>query len=115
MSFRTNLLDDAKNVFLNTAELAEEITYVPEEGSARHIKAIVIRERPDTALQDSGRSLQTQAELYVLKDRDLGITRVNKGEDKVIFPPDVEGESIEWRIVDIISKDDALWHLLAQR
>ncbi len=115
MSFKTNLLDDARNVFLNTAELAEEITYVPLDESARHIKAIVIRERPDTGLQDSGRTLQTQVELYILNDKDLGVKRVSKGEDKVILPVEVDGEPIEWRIVDIILKDEALWHLLAQR
>jgi hypothetical protein len=100
---------------LNKDELAEDITYAPPDESARHIKAIVIRERSDTGLEDTGRILQTQVELYILNDKDLGLIRVNKGEDKVRLPLEVDGEPIEWRVVDIISKDEALWRLVIQR
>ena len=115
MSFRTKLLDDAKKVFLNTAELAEDITYVSPDSSARHIKAIVIRQRPDSESQDTGRILQRQIEIYVLNDRDDGIASVNKGQDKVLLPIQIDGEAVSWAVVDIISKDDAMWHLLIQR
>ncbi len=115
MSFREKLKDDADKAFLNKDELAEDITYASADESIRHIRAIVVRERPDTGLEDGGRILQSQAELYILNDKDLGTTRVSKGEDKVMLPAEVDGEVVEWRVIDIISKDEALWHLLIQR
>lgn len=115
MSFKTDLLDDARNVFLNTAELAEEITYMPDEGSARHIKAIVIRERPGTEPQDAGRTLQSQLEIFILCDETDGVARVNKGKDRVILPQRPGEESLEWAVVEVISKDDAIWHLSIQK
>ena len=115
MSFREKLKSDAEKALLNKDELAEDITYVSPDESVRHIRAIVIRERSDTGLSDTGRILQTQAELYILNDNDLGVKSVRRGEDKVMLPPEVDGEPVEWRVIDVISKDEALWRLLIQR
>lgn len=41
MTFKTQLTDDLKNVFLNTDEFAESATYTPAGGTAKTISVII--------------------------------------------------------------------------
>ena len=115
MSFKSQLDDDAVNVFLNTDEFAESLVYTPYAGTPVTIKAIIVRERIDPGSEDHGRILQNQSEIYIANDADEGITSVDKGRDKVSFPKLVGGTAVDWSVVDVLSKDDGMWHLLVQK
>jgi len=113
MTFKSRIKEDALNCLLNTDEFAEEITYTPAGGQSRIIKALVDRDRKTPDRQDDSRTLQNQAEIFVLNDETLGISQINEIDDRIILS-DSGGSSKVCRIVEVLAKDDALWHLLAQ-
>ncbi len=113
MTFKSQLKEDVLKCFLNINEFAENITYTPAGGQARIIKALVNRGTISPSKEDSLRTLQNQAEIFVLNDETAGISSINKKDDKIILA-DFEGDSKECRIVEVLDKDDALWHLLVE-
>ncbi len=113
MTFKSRIKEDALICLLNTDEFAEEITYTPAGGHARIIKAIVDRNRIMPDRQDELRTLQNQAEIFVLNDETAGISLINKKDDRIALA-DLEGDLKEARIVEILNKDEALWHLLVE-
>lgn len=113
MTFKSQLKGDALNCLLNTNEFAESITYIPAGCSSRLIKAIVNRGQIKPSREDSLRTLQNQAELFVLNDEAAGISLINKKDDKIVLT-DLEGDTKEGRIAEVLNKDDALWHLLVE-
>jgi len=114
MSFKDNLATDANNVFLNTNEFAEDITYTPKGGSPKSIKAIIVRSRLDTGGEDAGRILRKQAEIYIANDATIGVDSIDKGDDKVQFPEIPGGSNITWAVLDIL-RTGKMWHLLVGR
>ena len=113
MAFKSQIKEDALNCFLNTDEFAEEITYTPAGGQERIIKAVVNRGKITPTRQDELHTLQNQAEVFVLNDETSGISLINKKDDRITLT-DLEGDLKECRIVEILNKDDALWHLLVE-
>lgn len=111
MSLKDQMALDAKSVFLNGGEFAEEIAYTPAGGSAKLIKAVVVRKELSPADENTGRSLKNQAELYILTDPLEGIAFINRRDDRITLS-DVEGVSKEARINDVLGKDEGMWHLL---
>ena len=83
MTFKSQLKEDALNCFLNTNEFAEEITYIPAGGLSRIIKALVRRGKITPAKQDDLRTLQNQAEVFVLNDEAAGISLINKKDERL--------------------------------
>lgn len=115
MTFKSQLDDDAVNVFLNSDEFAESITYTPSGGSPKTIKAVVSRERVDPDSQARGNVLINQAEIHIAKDSTYGVASVSKGADKVSFPAIIGGSNSTWLVIDIIKHDDGMFHLLVQK
>jgi hypothetical protein len=115
MSLKDQLSQDAVNSFLNSDEFGEAITYTPKDGAAKQITALVIRERLKPGDEDSGRILRNQCEVYIANDATNGVTSVDKGDDILAFPILLDEDSVEWVVVDIISKDSGMWHLLVSR
>lgn len=115
MTFKTQLSEDGKNLFLNTDEFAESIIYTPNGGSPKVIKALVVRERLQADGPDQGRVLNRQAEIYVANDAVQGIASVDKGNDTVSFPVFVEGSAVSWKVVEVLGKDEGMWHLAVMR
>lgn len=115
MSFKDNLLNDAKNTFLNTSELAEEISYTPLDQDSKTINAIVVRESIELGSEDQGRILQKQCQIYIANDETAGVDSINKNGDIVSFPIRIGEDAVDWAIVDILKKDEGMWHLLMQR
>src|SRR3989338_1491513 len=115
MTFKTQHSEDGKNLFLNTDEFAESITYTPNGGSPKAVKALVVRERLQADGPDQGRVLNRQAEVYVANDATEGVISVDKGNDTVSFPVFVEGSAVSWRVVEVLGKDEGMWHLAVMR
>lgn len=115
MSFKDIIKSDAINTILNTDELAEEISYTPLDQDAKTIKAVVVRERIELGSEDQGRILQKQCEIYIANDETAGVDSINKNGDIVSFPIRIGEDAVDWAIVDILKKDDGMWHLLMQR
>jgi len=113
MTFKSQIKEDVLNCFLNTNEFAEEITYIPAGGLNRIIKTLVNRGPISPGREDSLRTLQNQAELFVLNDEAAGISLINKKDDKIILT-NLEGDTKECRIVEVLNKDEALWRLLVE-
>jgi len=111
VSFKDQLALDAKAVFLNGGEFAEEIIYTPSVGAAKPIKAVVVRKDLTPADENVGRSLKNQAEMFISTDSTEGVSAINQKDDRITLA-DVEGVSKEARINDILGKDDGLWRLL---
>lgn len=115
MTFRTQLQDDAKNCFMNTDEFAETISYTPYGGSARSITAVIVRDPLQRSEQDGGRIAGREFEIFILNDATYGVSSVLKGQDKVSFPVHLGETAVSFVVADIISKDDAVFHLRAIR
>lgn len=138
MTFKDQMIDDMKNVFLNQDEFAEDIVYTPYGENARTIKALVIRERLQPDDLSDGRVLSRQYEIYIANDPTEGVTAINKGKDIISlrkfeeanylqdafgnYVKDNNGnyivlvdEKLEWVVADILSQDYAFWRLLVKR
>jgi len=115
MSLKNDLTKDVINTFLNTDEFAEDIVYTPKGESAKPIRAIVNRKRLDPSLEDSGRVLAGQAEIFVANDAVHGVLLVSKGQDKVSLPEVIGAPAIDWVVIDIIDHDEGMFHLLIQK
>lgn len=111
MTFKSMMDDDAAKIFLNGNEFAEVITYVTKAGVETSINAIVDRNRLDTSGEDAGRSLSKDLEVVIANHPTNGVASINVGFDKVKLPEYLGGTAIEWRIVEIIKHDEAMWHL----
>lgn len=111
MSFKAQISKDSKNIFLNSDEFAEEITYTPLVGSAKTIKAIVVQQGLEPGSENISRSLRNRAEVYIANDAIEGVTLIDKRDDKITLN-DIEGTSREARINEILHKDEGIWHLL---
>lgn len=115
MTLKSKLPEDAKTAFLNSDEFAESVTYTPNGGSPKVIKALVVRERLQADGPDQGRVLNRQAEIYIANHTTDGVTSVDKGNDTVSFPVFVEGPAISWKVVEVLGKDEGMWHLAVMR
>ena len=116
MTLKTEMVSDARNTFLNSGEFAETISYTPKGGSAKSIKAIVERSRLDSSSQDSGRIVGRQAEIWIANHATDGVASITKGEDLVSMPVHNEGgANVDWRVIDVMHKDEGVWQLLLQR
>jgi len=111
VSLKDQMALDAKTVFLNGGEFAEQITYTPSGETAKTIKAVVVRKELAPADENSGRSLKNQAEVFISSDGTEGVSAINQKDDRITVS-DVEGVSKEARINDILGSDGGLWHLL---
>lgn len=116
MSLKTRMLEDMAYRILNNDEFSENIVYTPYGGTAKTIKAVVIRERLETSPQDAGRALHRQAEIFIANDATYGMAAVQKGQDSIQMAV-YEGGSpmVVWSVEDILSKDSGAWRLLVQR
>jgi len=115
VTLKSKLPEDAKAAFLNSDEFAESITYTPNGGPPKVIKALVVRERLQADGPDQGRVLNRQAEIYIASDATQGVTSVDKGNDTVSFPVFVEGPAVPWKVVEVLGKDEGMWHLAVMR
>lgn len=116
MTLKTQMPTDAINVFLNSDECAESISYTPNGGSAKTIKAVINRERLNQQGQDQGRTVTKECEIQIANDATYGVTSVSKGNDTVSFPVYNEGgTNVTWRVIEVISKDEGMWHLRVAR
>ncbi|MCX5712123.1 MAG: hypothetical protein NTY47_03495 [Candidatus Omnitrophica bacterium] len=114
-SFKDQLSVDAVNAFLNDDEFAEEIDYTPKGGTVKMIKAIVNRQRVQPSGEDSGRTLSTQFEILIANDVTYGVASINKAGDTVVLAEREGGELVTFRVVDILSQDAGMFHLLIQK
>jgi hypothetical protein len=114
MTFKDQIKSDALNVFLNTGEFAETVSYTPKGGSAKTIKAVVNRERPDPAAEVSNRAYFNQLEIMIANDATNGIAAINKDGDTVSLPLRPGGVAVTFTVKDILSSDDGMWHLILQ-
>jgi hypothetical protein len=111
MSFKDSVKEDSKNIFLNTGQFAEEITYVPNGESEKIIRAVVIRYELAPAEENINRSLKKQAEVMIANDADEGMAVINKKDDRIKIN-DTQGIEREARIDDVLNSDDGMWHVL---
>lgn len=114
MTFHEQAQTDFKNVILNQSEFAEPITYTPKNGSPRTINAVVVRDRlrPDSQVQAN--TLTKIFELYIANDSVAGVTEVDIRGDTVAVAEQYGGETITMRVVEVLDKDFAQWHVLVR-
>jgi len=116
MTFKEQLVEDAKDVFLNEdGGFVEDVVYTPYGGSPVTIKAVVTRTTLQTNQQGSNAIVGRDAEIEVLNDADDGITSVDKGRDVVSMSVRRGESSVSWSVVEVISKDEAMFHLKVRR
>ena len=110
MSLKEQIQKDGAEVFLNSEEFAEEITYLSGTVS-RVIKAVVVRYELSPAEENVYRSLKRQAEVYIANDAQQGVTAIHKKDDRV-WLKDSEDIEQEARINEVTSRDEGMWHLM---
>ena len=104
------MLTDFKNI-LASGEFAESVIYTPGGGTPKNISAVIVRERTEAKGPDHHISLQQGCEIYIASDAMAGVVSINKNNDTITFPLQKGGTPIDWRVVEIVYHDDALWHL----
>lgn len=115
MTLKSQMGDDAVNLFLNTGEFAESIVYTPSGSAPKTINAVIVRKRLDADQQDEGHLLENQCEVYVANHAVSGVDSVAKGKDILSFPEQPGGAPVDWFVEDVIEKDDGMWHLVVQK
>ena len=113
MSLKDQMARDALGCFLNTSEFAEEISYIPKNDIAKIIKAVVVRGQIKPEQIDSQRLLHNRIEVFIANSASIGVATVSL-EDAIVAK-DMAGNDVEWGIIDVIYKDDGMWHLLAEK
>jgi len=114
MTFKDDLLTDAKNVFLaGNDEFDESVSYTPSGESARSINVVMVRDKVEPNDENKRLTLHNQAEMYIANDATDGVTAINQTEDRVAIT-DRDGNAQTARIVEIISSDDGMWHVLVE-
>lgn len=112
MTFKDDLLTDAKDVFLDTGEFAVDITITPVGGIAKTIKALVAKPALEPG-GDNNRTLNNQMEIHIANDATEGVTSIDKKNDKIDLT-DLQGISRTVRVSKIIEVDSGMWHLLVK-
>ena len=99
MALSDMIEQDAKEVFCNPNDFAEAVTYYKENGKARKINAVVIREA-FAILQEDGDTITPVFEIHVANDGVEGILsdEINLGGDQIAFSPRV-GKQVEKRTI----------------
>jgi len=115
MSFKEQLVNDAVNTFLNNNEFAEEIKYTPKDNMQRTIKAIVDRKVYEPADETQSRLILGQAIIHIANHATLGIDIVCINHDVATFPERIGEDAIDWRVIEIIEKDEGMWELKVQK
>lgn len=116
MTLKSQIVTDAKTVFLNNDEFSETVSYTPDGSSAKSIKAIVMRPQIDVLDQDRGVVLANQVQLYISTDATEGVAAVKKSLDKVALKLLLsDAAATTFRITDVIGHDEGMWHLVATR
>lgn len=105
MTLKSRIADDAKDVFLNTSEFAETVTYTPSGGIAQQIPAVVVRE---PAAADDG---STGLERHVFADLIITLEDIASPSTKDI----INFDSKDWNIVSIVTPGDGTARLRAYR
>lgn len=114
MTFKDDLLTDAKSVFLaGNDEFDESVTYTPSGESARTINVLLVKDAIEPGEESKRMVLRNQAEMYIANDATDGVTSINKTADRVAIT-DRDGNGQTARIVEIISSDDGMWHVLVE-
>lgn len=76
MTLATQILTDAKKVFVNDVEFGEAITYTPAGGSAKPITALV-----DASFDvETGTLVDTRQSIVIMADATLGIALPKPGD-----------------------------------
>jgi hypothetical protein len=114
MTFKDDLLTDAKNVFLaGDNELDESVTYTPSGESARSINVILNKDALQPGKEGKSLALINQAEMYIANDATEGVTSINRTADRVAIT-DRDGTAQTARVVRIIGSNAGMWHLLIE-
>lgn len=105
MTFAENLADDVTNVFLNTTEFAETISYTPSGGQAADISAQVLREDIEPDYGDDGRVRRRSARVFI-STADVA----SPGEqDTLVF------DSLTWAVERVERVEGGMAELLVRR
>jgi len=113
MLFKDQIASDAVNVFLNSDEFAESISYTPRGGVAKIVKAIVNRGQVVVSAQDTQRLGHDQIEIFISTDSTNGIQIVSKQD--TFTAPGLNGAVVPWGVIKILDSDPGMWHLLAEK
>lgn len=109
MSLKDQIVQDIETVFLNKDEFAEEIVYSSQGGEGITISALVVREQKEPSVENAGRSLKNQVDVYMACS---DVPEIDKVSDRIVLD-DTEGVSRTARICEILGKHQGLWHVKA--
>ena len=112
MSLRDTINQDAYNVFMNTDDFAEVVTYHPGNGSSRSIKAVVQRD-PITGYTENGTAVIPRCVVFVPNNSTLGISgdELDEGQDQIEMAIRDGEPPIRRTITVLLSHDHAMLEL----
>lgn len=109
MTLASQIISDVTDVFLNSDEFAESVSYTPFGSSAKSINAVVeYEETVESSPQIDGRGRVKRARMYISTDATDGVaTPTNKDT--------VEINSADWNVVGSPESDAGMWVLSIER
>ncbi len=104
MTFKTQQAADISNVFLNSDEFAETVTYHPDGGANKDILAVVGEPLTDTEeTEGGGRTLTRRVEVRISADATAGI-------DAPTYKDEITIRSLKWSVRGF-TDEDGMWML----
>lgn len=100
-----------QNVFLNTDEFADTVSYTPKGGVAKSIPAIIERQPISPDEEGRGRILGKEAVITIHNDATNGVASVDTNGDAVTFPALPGGSNVDWHVISIEESSDVYWKL----
>lgn len=114
MTLRSMIESDADDVFLNTDDFAETVTYYPRTSTAtanasRSISAVVFRNAVEQ-VSENGSAVLPVWQVHVANSSTTGIssTELDTGGDQIAFPPR-DGETAKRKsVIYLVSQDHGM-------
>ena len=116
MGFKDQVKRDALNVFLNTDQFAENVTYTKEAQAGKQIQAVVVRKPQQPSSEDNARIGINDFEIFLSADPVSGIDTIRRGKDKVtvgIYQD--SSQTCDCLVVEVLDSDPGIWHLVIRR
>jgi hypothetical protein len=109
MTLKQQIIDDVEDVFLDTDEFGESITYTPTGGADVSILASVNKTSVNSGYFDDGSSDNTAIEVMIGREAVTGI------ENPVLGDQIETKDGAKYKVSTILNQDDATTFLLAAR
>src|SRR5574343_292898 len=109
MTLASQIVTDANDVFLDTDDFAESITYTPSGGAAVTVSAIVNRNPLQTRGTDNNARLEFEIEIEVAVESVAAV--ILNGDTVALKKREGDTADTTFKVSHIVQQDSGMWRL----